>query len=182
MAGRWAARDAMRPTIELPPDVRRESDDGTHLRLATKEDIGRVVAIEHEAFSDAWSRTSFEQLLSDARALFVVACDGRDIVQGYVVAWYVLDEGEIANLAVSSAARQRGVGGTLLDAALAAGRTRGAATVYLEVRDSNESARSLYASRGFVQVTRRRRYYRDPTEDALVLKLDLHKTPPIASR
>jgi len=94
----------------------------------------------------------------------------------------VLDEGEIANLAVSSDARRCGIGGTLLDAALATARTRGAATVYLEVRDSNERARSLYASRGFVQVTRRRRYYRDPTEDALVLKLDLHEAPPTAPR
>jgi ribosomal-protein-alanine N-acetyltransferase len=172
----------MKPTIELPPDAHRESGDGTHLRLATRDDIGRVVAIEHEAFSDAWSRASFDQLLSDARALFVVACDEHDVVQGYVVAWYVMDEGEIANLAVSSTARRRGIGGTLLDAALATARTRGAVTVYLEVRDSNESARSLYGSRGFLQVTRRRRYYRDPTEDALVLKLDLHATPPIAPR
>ena len=163
----------MRPTVELPPDARRESGDGAHLRLATREDIGRVVALEHEAFSDAWSRASFEQLLDDARALFVVACDDQDVVQGYVVAWYVLDEGEIANLAVASAARRRGIGSLLLDSAIATARARGAVTVYLEVRDSNETARSLYASRGFVQVTRRRRYYLDPTEDALVLKLDL---------
>jgi len=163
----------MRPTVELPPDARRESGDGAHLRLATREDIGRVVALEHQAFSDAWSRASFEQLLDDARALFVVACDDQDVVQGYVVAWYVLDEGEIANLAVASVARRRGIGSLLLDAAIATARARGAVTVYLEVRDSNETARSLYASRGFVQVTRRRRYYRDPTEDALVLKLDL---------
>ncbi|HEY7894859.1 MAG TPA: ribosomal protein S18-alanine N-acetyltransferase [Gemmatimonadaceae bacterium] len=163
----------MRPTVELPADARRESGDGAHLRLATREDIGRVVALEREAFSDAWSRASFAQLLDDARALFVVACDDHDVVQGYVVAWYVMDEGEIANLAVGSAARRRGIGSLLLDAAIATARARAAVTVYLEVRDSNESARSLYASRGFVQVTRRRRYYRDPTEDALVLKLDL---------
>ncbi|MGH7622736.1 MAG: ribosomal protein S18-alanine N-acetyltransferase [Gemmatimonadaceae bacterium] len=163
----------MRPTVELPANARRESGDGMHLRLATHEDLGRVVALEHEAFSDAWSRGSFEHLLGDTRALFVVAYDDDAVVQGYIVAWYVLDEGEIANLAVASTARRRGTGGMLLDAALATARARGAVAVYLEVRDSNERARSLYASRGFVQVTRRRRYYRDPIEDALVLKLDL---------
>lgn len=151
------------------------------LRVATREDVARVVAIEHEAFSDAWSRASFERLVGDARTLFLVAHDASATVQGYVVAWYVVDEGEIANLAVSSAARRRGIGSTLLDAALAEARARGALTVYLEVRDSNESARSLYATRGFVQVTRRRRYYRDPTEDALVLKVDLRDAPPAAS-
>ncbi|HKV50560.1 MAG TPA: ribosomal protein S18-alanine N-acetyltransferase [Gemmatimonadaceae bacterium] len=171
----------MRPIVDLPADARRESGDGAHLRLAMREDIARVVALEHEAFSDAWSRASFEHLLDDARALFVVACDDHDVVQGYVVAWYVLDEGEIANLAVSSTARRRGIGSMLLDAAVATARARGAVTVYLEVRDSNQSARSLYASRGFMQVTRRRRYYRDPTEDALVLKLDL-EPPPAAPR
>lgn len=181
MAGRSAGHEAMRPTVELPVDARRESGDGAHLRLATREDIGRVVALEHESFSDAWSRASFEHLLGDARALFVVACDEQDVVHGYIVAWYVWDEGEIANLAVSSAARRRGIGTLLLDAALATARARGAVTVYLEVRDSNESARLLYASRGFVQVTRRRRYYRDPTEDALVLKLDL-QPPSVTSR
>lgn len=163
----------MRPTVELPQNARLDSGDGIHLRLATPDDLDRVVALEHEAFSDAWSRTSFEHLLGDTRALFVVAYDEDETVRGYVVAWYVLDEGEIANLAVAPTARRRGIGSMLLDAALATARTRGAIAVYLEVRDSNESARSLYASRGFVQVTRRRRYYRYPTEDALVLKLDL---------
>jgi len=164
----------MRPTAELPRSL-RVSDGGIRIRLATEADIERVVRLEQEAFTDAWSRASFEHLLGDARTLFAVACDENGVVQGYVVAWYVLDEGEIANLAVSSTSRRRGIGGLLLDAALAMARDHGVGAVYLEVRDSNETARSLYASRGFAQVTRRRRYYRYPTEDALVLKLDLER-------
>ena len=148
--------------------------DGIRIRPATASDIDRIVQLETEAFSDAWTRSSFEQLLSDTRSLFAVACGDDGLVHGYVVAWYVADEGEIANLAVASASRRRGIGGMLLDTALDTARTRNAASVYLEVRDSNETARSLYASRGFEQVMRRRRYYRAPTEDALVLKLDLH--------
>ena len=146
------------------------------IRLAAASDIDRIVQIESDAFSDAWTRSSFEQLLSDTRSLFAVACGDDGLVHGYVVAWYVADEGEIANLAVASASRRRGIGAMLLDTALDGARTRNVASVYLEVRDSNENARSLYASRGFEQVMRRRRYYRAPTEDALVLKLDLRQS------
>ena len=172
----------MRPTVRLPPLPHRETGDGIRVRFATALDIDRVVELEAEAFSDAWTRSSFEQLLSDTRSLFAVACGNDGLVHGYVVAWYVADEGEIANLAVASTSRRRGIGGMLLDTALDAARTRDAASVYLEVRDSNQSAQSLYASRGFEQVMRRRRYYRAPTEDALVLKLDLRQPPTDAPR
>jgi ribosomal-protein-alanine N-acetyltransferase len=86
------------------------------------------------------------------------------------VAWFAADEGEIANLAVREPTRRRGIGAALLDAALAEGTRRGAANMYLEVRESNEAARRLYASRGFEEIGRRRRYYRHPVEDAIVLR------------
>lgn len=163
----------MQPTVRLPPLPHRDTGDGIRIRSATASDIDRVLQLETEAFSDAWTRSSFVQLLGDTRSLFAVACGDDGLVHGYVVAWYVADEGEIANLAVASTSRRRGIGGMLLDTALDAARARNAASVYLEVRDSNESAQALYASRGFEPVMRRRRYYRAPTEDALVLKLDL---------
>ena len=95
---------------------------------------------------------------------------GGDEVAGYVVAWFVADEGEIANLAVDPAGWGTGVGRALLDAALAEGERRGAAAVYLEVRDSNDRARRLYRSRDFEEVGRRRGYYQRPVEDAIVLR------------
>jgi ribosomal-protein-alanine N-acetyltransferase len=94
-------------------------------------------------------------------------------VRGYVVAWFVLEEGEIGNLAVAGEARRQGLGARLLDHAIAAVRRSDVDVLYLEVRDSNAAARALYASRGFVEVGRRREYYRRPKEDALVLRLDL---------
>jgi ribosomal-protein-alanine N-acetyltransferase len=103
---------------------------------------------------------------------FLVADAGGE-VRGYIVAWFVLDEGEIGNLAVADEARRNGVGARLLDGAIAAVRTAGVDALYLEVRDSNAAARALYASRGFVEVGRRRDYYRRPKEDALVLRLEL---------
>jgi ribosomal-protein-alanine N-acetyltransferase len=142
------------------------------VRPATRADLDRIAEIEQQAFSDAWSRRSFEGLLGDHRVYFCVATvAGR--VEGYVVAWFVAGEGELANLAVASDARRRGVGAALLDAAIDAGRERSIGSLYLEVRDSNVGARTLYASRGFATVGRRRGYYRKPVEDALVLRLVL---------
>ena len=141
------------------------------LRPAREADIDAVLAIEHASFGDPWSRSAFVDLLDDPRVAFLIA-DENGAVRGYVVAWFVLDEGEIGNLAVASEARRHGIGARLLDAAIDAVRTSDVDTLYLEVRDSNAAARALYASRGFVEVGRRRDYYRRPREDALVLRLD----------
>jgi ribosomal-protein-alanine N-acetyltransferase len=143
------------------------------VRPAVASDMIAVLDIEAHAFSDPWHRASFERLIGDMRVHFAVATSADIGLAGYVVAWYVMDEGEIANLAVALPARRRGIGGVLLDSAIAVARTRAVTTLYLEVRDSNQVARALYESRGFHQITRRRRYYRRPVEDALVLKLNV---------
>ena len=91
-------------------------------------------------------------------------------IYGYVVAWMVVDEAEIANLAVADDARGTGIGARLLDHAIDAARGRKSRVVFLEVRESNAPARALYASRGFEVAGRRAKYYRKPVEDALVLR------------
>jgi len=146
------------------------------LRPARDADIDAVLAIEHASFGDPWNRSAFADLVGDPRVAFLIA-DVGGAVRGYVVAWFVLDEGEIGNLAVAKNARRLGIGARLLDAAIAAVRESDVDTLYLEVRDSNAAARALYASRGFVEVGRRREYYRKPKEDALVLRLDLAAEP-----
>ena len=136
-------------------------------------DLPAIVEIERSVFSDPWSAQSFREALGHPAVYFAVACrDGGDAL-GYVVAWFVADEGEIANLAVARSAWGGGIGCALLDAALAEAMSREIAAVYLEVRVSNERARRLYESRGFEQVGRRRGYYRRPVEDAIVLKWDV---------
>jgi ribosomal-protein-alanine N-acetyltransferase len=144
------------------------------LRRADASDLDAVVEIERSSFSDPpWSRESFIALVDSPRAYFSVACESpAGTVIGYVVAWFVADEAEIANLAVAPHRRTRGVGARLLDAALTEAQLAGARVVHLEVRDSNAAARALYGSRGFSTVGRRRRYYRDPVEDALLLRRD----------
>ena len=143
---------------------------------ATDADVAAIVDIERRAFSDPWSATSFREALTHPAVFFACAHrshDDRragDVLAGYVVAWFVADEGEIANLAVDPEGWGCGIGQSLLDAALDEGERRGTAAVYLEVRDSNERARRLYHSRRFEEVGRRRAYYQRPVEDAIVLR------------
>jgi [ribosomal protein S18]-alanine N-acetyltransferase len=97
-------------------------------------------------------------------------------VAGFLVAHIAADELEILNLAVEPARRRRGIGSRLLDQALVFGRQSGARRAFLEVRESNNAAREFYASRGFAAIARRRGYYRQPVEDALLMARGL--TPP----
>ena len=140
---------------------------------ATVADLPAIAAIEAEAFSDPWSEQSFRDAMDHPAVYF--ACARRDggEVDGYVVAWFAADQGEIANLAVAPATWGLGTGKALLDGALDAAAQQGIEAVYLEVRDSNDRARRLYQSRGFEEVGRRRGYYRHPDEDAIVLRRSL---------
>jgi ribosomal-protein-alanine N-acetyltransferase len=143
----------------------------TVLCRALRSHLPEVAAIERACFSDPWSEASFREAVDNPSVFFLVAAEGAGgPVVGYVVAWFAGGEGEIANVAVAPAARARGIGGMLLDAAIAAAAEHHAGALYLDVRESNARARELYDSRGFVEVGRRRRYYRRPAEDAIVLR------------
>ena len=144
---------------------------GTTIRPGMLEDIPAVVAIERASFSDPWTEQSFKELRRSPAAIFLVAARGDPgAIYGYVVALVVADEAEILNLAVALSLRKQGLGGELLDAGLAAVDSRGARDVFLEVRESNQPALALYESRGFAELGRRSGYYRNPVEDALVLR------------
>ncbi len=140
------------------------------LRDMTAADVPRVADIEHRSFSDAWPANAFLDLLGREYARLRVAVDAAATVQGYCVLLRAADEGEIANICTAPEVRGAGVGGMLLDDALAAADGSAAVAVYLEVRTSNQAARGLYESRGFRMVGRRRGYYQHPAEDALVLR------------
>jgi ribosomal-protein-alanine N-acetyltransferase len=160
------------------------------IRAAVAEDLDRIVAIERSCFSDPWTTDAFASAIALTHSRFLVAEEhgtepaGEDDAAarrrgdvprllGYVVALVVADEGEIADLAVAPAARRRGIGGALLDRVTAAALQAGVHALYLEVRESNVAALALYRSRGFAPVGRRQAYYRDPVEDALLLRRDL---------
>ncbi len=155
------------------------------VRPARRGDLDAVLATEEASFSTPWGRATFEALLDRPTVLFRVLErngpgpeEGAGEIVGHGILWWVGPEAEVANVAVRPDLRGAGAGGILLDALLAEAGIRGVARVFLEVRESNAAARALYARRGFAEVGRRRRYYRKPTEDALVLALDLEAPDP----
>jgi ribosomal-protein-alanine N-acetyltransferase len=146
------------------------------LQRATPADLREVAAMERVCYRDPWPASAFASLPHNAQVFFTVARDGvRGRLVGYVVAWYVLDEAELANLAVATADRRQGIGRALLDAMLTDAASRGTSQVFLEVRESNAAAKQLYLTRDFETVGRRERYYGNPMEDALILRRTLKR-------
>jgi len=144
------------------------------IRSAVPADAAGLVAIERCAFSDPWSEASFREALTSPWTFGLIAETGRGVA-GYLVGREVAGTGEVLNLAVAPELRHRGIGGALLQAGLAALRRRKVDEVFLEVRESNVSARALYAAYGFRPVGQRAAYYRNPREDALVLRLEMRQ-------
>jgi ribosomal-protein-alanine N-acetyltransferase len=144
------------------------------IRSAVPADAEAFFAIERRSFSDPWSEASFLEALTSPWT-FGFAAQGSRGVAGYLIAREVAGTGEVLNLAVAPEFRRRGVGAALLRAGLKALQNRRVDEVFLEVRESNRSAQSLYASQGFRPVGQRAAYYRNPKEDALVLRLALDR-------
>jgi ribosomal-protein-alanine N-acetyltransferase len=142
------------------------------IRPAVPADVERLLPIEQRCFSDPWSAGAFEETLRPPHGLGLVA-ERAGQVRGYLVARSVAGEGEILNLAVSPDARRRGLGDDLLEAGITALAAAGAREIFLEVREQNHAALELYRRRGFKPVGMRARYYRNPVEDAIVLRLAL---------
>ena len=131
-----------------------------------------VVSLEQRCYADPWPGAAFASLPENPNVFFSVARAADGALAGYVVGWHVMNEAELANLAVDPSARRHGVGRILLDAMLDDAARRSIDRVFLEVRESNAAARQLYAMRGFEHVGRRKKYYRSPEEDALILKME----------
>lgn len=143
--------------------------EGIEIRALRREDIRSVVAIESEAFTTPWQESTFEALLEREGVELMVMADDDDGVIGYAVLWVILDQGELANLALTTSRRGAGLGSHLLRHVLARARERGVGKLFLEVRASNQRAIELYRSFGFEDVGLRRSYYESPTEDARVM-------------
>jgi ribosomal-protein-alanine N-acetyltransferase len=156
------------------PDGSGRTDVPFRIRQGVPADAPALVAIERRAFGDPWSEASFRESLSAAWTFGLVAERESEIV-GYLIAREAAGTGEILNLAVDPPQRRSGVARALLDAGLVILRRRQVDEVFLEVRVSNEAAQSLYRRAAFRPVGRRRSYYRNPVEDALVLRLGLER-------
>lgn len=144
------------------------TQDEIVLRPAKAEDLVRIGEIDVASFVQPWAAKSFASVLVDEKYLLLVA-EKNQVVCGFGAAYTVGDEGEIATLAVDESVRGQGVGAQILQALCLWCATRGADTVFLEVRPSNQSARRLYQKFGFEDVGLRKGYY-DNGEDAIIMK------------
>jgi ribosomal-protein-alanine N-acetyltransferase len=142
------------------------------IRPARTADGRRLVPLERRCFTDPWSQEAFEELFASPFGHGLIA-ERLGVIEGYLVARAVAGEGEILNLAVAPEVRGQGLGALLLEAALERLMAAGAREVFLEVREGNAPAQALYHRRGFRAIGRRARYYRNPVEDAIVLRLAL---------
>jgi ribosomal-protein-alanine N-acetyltransferase len=147
--------------------------EGVTVRRLAESDVDAVVSIEAEAFSSPWSRETFLDLVQRPGLELLVMEDREVGIIGYAVLWCIVDQGELANMAVIPSFRGRGLGSLLLSRVLDRARERGVETVYLEVRVSNEAAVKLYTRFGFSDIGLRRAYYEHPKEDARVMKAAL---------
>lgn len=142
-------------------------------RAMTARDVDSVQAIEASAYSFPWTRGNFIDSLAAGYLAEVLQADGATV--GYFVAMVGVDELHLLNVTVAPAHQGQGFGSQLLDAVSVHGQQLGLHRLLLEVRQSNEQARSLYLRRGFSAVGLRRSYYPalQGREDAVVMSLDL---------
>ena len=137
-----------------------------------EQDIPQVAAIDRLSFADPWSPESFRyEVVSNRASHFwvVLAPAAERQVVGYAGYWLIVDEAHIGTLAVHPLWRRRGLGEKLLVTLLGQARALGAVMATLEVRVGNLAAQHLYLRHGFGVVGRRKKYYQDNGEDALLL-------------
>lgn len=133
------------------------------------EHVPQVAQLEKICFADPWSELSISLELTNVWSYWVVALDG-DTVVGYVGSQSSIDEADIMNVAVHPDYRRQGIAENLINTLVAELKNRGCHALLLEVRVSNTPAITLYEKLGFVQVGCRKNYYRNPKEDALILR------------
>ena len=131
--------------------------------------VAQVAELEKLCFSDPWSLRSITSELSNPLSLWVVAVAGDTIV-GYVGSQSVMGEADMMNLAVVPEHRRQGIGRRLVEELVSRLTANQVKSLTLEVRASNDPAIALYHEMGFQAVGRRPGYYRNPKEDALILR------------
>lgn len=142
--------------------------DGLILRAMTTDDADAIAALEAKCFAMPWSREDFWREVKNELATYIVAeLDGK--IAAYAGAWVSFNQAEVMNVAVEPELRGKGIGTILFGELIKAVKLRGATSITLEVRPSNTAAIKLYENFGLKSVGRRKGYYLDNGEDALIM-------------
>lgn len=138
------------------------------VRWMRKDDLDAVAELEQLSFSIPWSYETLKEGLSNGLDQYLV-WEENGIAAGYINFRILAGEGEVERVAVHPLMRGRGFGRKLMDAMAEYTSSQGVTAITLEVRSGNQSAINLYESCGFVREAVRKDYYREPTEDALIM-------------
>jgi len=141
------------------------------IRRSRPADAPEIARLESEIFSDPWSEGDVTSYICRETAMCFTATDESGVV-GYIIGTKIPPEGEIYRIAVRSDKRQRGIGYRLLSYALKTELGEGVETVFLEVRSKNIPAIALYKAYGFSECGKRKNYYQNPSDDAVVMVND----------
>ncbi|MBR4874833.1 MAG: ribosomal protein S18-alanine N-acetyltransferase [Clostridia bacterium] len=139
------------------------------MRIVTMEEkhLEDILKVEQECFKTPWTENMFKEEMSGKFSVYRVLLE-NDVAVGYMGMWILADEGHITNVAVGKDFRRKGYASALVDSFIELGKERNLSFLTLEVRESNESAISLYEKKGFTPVGRRKNYYEN-TEDAILM-------------
>lgn len=142
------------------------------IRTMNVSDVPQIAALENRCFSDPWSERSVASELENPLSLWLVD-EREEKVVGYIGSQSVPPEADVMNLAVAPEYRRQGIGRALLETLIRLLHNGGMESLTLEVRETNMPALALYTALGFREVGRRKKYYVNPTEDALILRKEL---------
>ena len=131
--------------------------------------VAQIAELEKICFSDPWSEMSIASELNNKLAFWLTAVEG-DRVAGYIGSQTVIDETDMMNVAVHPDFRRQGIAEALVTSLVEQLKSMGSRCLTLEVRASNAPALALYEKLGFSEIGRRKNYYRNPREDALILR------------
>ncbi len=138
------------------------------VRKMQRSDLPQVCEIENDNFSLPWSEKSFLESMERKDTVFLVAMSDGEVA-GYLGCYCIAGTGEITNVAVKSSCRRKGIGGKLLEKLYEEGALLDTQEFFLEVRESNEAAISLYSRQGFIKEGIRKNFYEMPVENAVIM-------------
>lgn len=152
--------------LEMPPE-----DGDIQYRLLGEPDLDTLAALDALCFDNAWSRGSFEGDMTGSRkAVYAGAFNSRGELIGFAGIVYLFDEGDVNRVAVHPLYRAGGIGGRCLETAMEQAERNGVSRLLLEVREANRSAISLYKDHGFRVISKRKGYYAETGENALIMQ------------
>ena len=139
-----------------------------NIQFMNAQHIEEILQIEFDAFTTPWTRNDFNSELANNNAIYIVASENNNVI-GYAGMWHVINEGHILNVAVKAENRKQGVGTLLISELVNIAIEKEMIGLTLEVRESNTAALQLYQKFGFKAEGIRKRYYSDPSEDAVIM-------------